>query len=789
MKKFLIALCYSLVVSNQTVVQGQDSVAASHLSQYLASRPIERLYVHHDRNAYRAGETVWIKVYQAISPQAPEASRVAYIDLADSKGNIVSQAKLSLDDGTASGQFTLPDNLPTGEYSLCAYTRWMLNFPPEGIFHRTLTIYGHSPQNAPSSLSKEAETGILLRFFPEGGDLIEGIPSKVAFEAIDTQGKEHEVSGYILDDTGDSIQQFKTTHRGKGTFFFQPQPGKQYKAYLHGSPTPYPLPERQAHGFVLTAKILPDAARITLRNNLTTETDRHIYTLTLHQEGTVIAQWPVSADKAYQYFDLPVKQLPTGIFRLTLTDETLRAYCERQLFVRFPETASLQLAADCRQEEGRKKLTINLQGKDGKPLPQNGSFSIAVVKAETEHANDRNDLCTYLFIDSQLQGSIAPAATYWQPDESKSLSRIDLLLLTHGWCRYTLAEAAQPATPPTYVMEQGLTLTGKVNRLNAKQYGQASLTALLEQDSTRQVLTCPIDNEKRFCLLSPPFYGERQVLLSAHNGEGKALPILLDSPQPTVPPLHAETEPRASLSLAPSFSPIPTDEEMIALDEVQITARKKDPMEKVRPYGGGFVQSSMDVKEEQAHGDVRQLLRRMPGVTLISNPDKRKGGNLMYAHINGMPAQTTATLVLDGYVVRDMEAVYSMEAARISHIEVLKQTNTQFGGFIKGGVIALYTHPSRSIEVKSEQLLHTWKGFSQAKEFYTPVPGDNAFFDKPHARNCVYWNPKVTIAPTGNATFSFYLNERETGSYMVHCEGYSGEGKAGATTLEIAVLE
>ena len=798
MKKISVALCLNLAVSCLTVVKGQDSIAAAHLSQYLTKRPIEQLYVHHDRSTYQAGETVWMKVYQTISPQASEASRIVYINLTDSKGNIVSQAKLPLNNGTASGQLTLPYNLPTGKYTLCAYTRWMLNFPSEGIFHRMLTLYGHTQQN--TIPQKEAENDIRLCFFPEGGHLIEGEPSKVAFEATDTQGRMHEVSGYILDNTGDSIQHFKTSHRGKGFFFFQPKPGKRYKAYLYGSPTPYPLPEPQTKGFVLTAKILPNATRITLRNNLIPATDKHVYTLTLHQEGTVMAQWPISVDKAYQYFDLPIEQLPTGIFSLTLTDETYRAYCERQLFVRYPETAKLQLAANCQQEEGRKKLTIILKGRDGKPLTQNSSFSVAVVKAETEHANDRNDLRTYLFIDSQLRRSIAPAAEYWQPDNPKYLPYIDLLLLTHGWCRYTLEEALQPAAPPTHAMEQALTLTGKVDCLTAKQTEQASLTALLEQDSTRQVLTCPIDDEKRFSLVSSAFYGERQVLLSAHNGEGKALPILLDPPLPPIG-LQVGTESRASLPPVPPLvnskekrdadtaPPTFDNEDMIALDEVQITARKKDPMEKVRPYGEGFVQSSMEVKEEQAHGDVRQLLRRMPGVTMIANPDKRKGDNLMCAHINGMPARTTATLVLDGYVVRDTEAIYCMEAARISRIEVLKQTSTQFGGFIKGGGIALYTHPSRGIEVKSEQLLHTWKGFSQRKEFYTPIPDDKAFFDKPHARNCVYWNPEVTIAPTGSATLSFYLNEQETGTYVVHCEGYSGEGKAGSETLTIEIVD
>ena len=55
------------------------------------------------------------------------------------------------------------------------------------------------------------------------------------------------------------------------------------------------------------------------------------------------------------------------------------------------------------------------------------------------------------------------------------------------------------------------------------------------------------------------------------------------------------------------------------LGEVKVTARKKDPIEKRRPYSEGFVKTSTQVKASNSFGDVRQLLRTVPGITMVPN--------------------------------------------------------------------------------------------------------------------------------------------------------------------------
>lgn len=129
------------------------------------------------------------------------------------------------------------------------------------------------------------------------------------------------------------------------------------------------------------------------------------------------------------------------------------------------------------------------------------------------------------------------------------------------------------------------------------------------------------------------------------------------------------------------------------------------------------MKTSTQVKASNSFGDVRQLLRTVPGITMVPNPDKTKS-NLQYAHINGLPGGTVAALVLDGYIAKDPEVVYSMEASRIERVEVLQQTSTQFGGFSSyGGTIVLYSRPIQGEVIATNNKICQWIGYNQTKNF------------------------------------------------------------------------
>jgi alpha-2-macroglobulin-like protein len=79
---------------------------------------------------------------------------------------------------------------------------------------------------------------LLLHFYPEGGDLVAGVPNRVYFEARTTLGKPAEVKGRLFDSDGkvvvDGVETLSVpdqpgANQGMGAFEFTPEVGKKYR--------------------------------------------------------------------------------------------------------------------------------------------------------------------------------------------------------------------------------------------------------------------------------------------------------------------------------------------------------------------------------------------------------------------------------------------------------------------------------------------------------------------------------------------------------------------------------
>ena len=102
----------------------------------------EKPYLQTDKSYYYADEEIWLKGYMNyLSPLLKDSlSKVVYIDLLNSQNKIVSSRILPIENGMMVGSMTIPGFVQPGDYTLRAYTRWMLNFDPSFTFAKSLKI-------------------------------------------------------------------------------------------------------------------------------------------------------------------------------------------------------------------------------------------------------------------------------------------------------------------------------------------------------------------------------------------------------------------------------------------------------------------------------------------------------------------------------------------------------------------------------------------------------------------------------------------------------------------------
>lgn len=112
-------------------------------SQQCMMFPSEKVYLHTDRNIYVAGETIWMRAYvvDGICHAPRLQSGYVYVTLQNPFLETVAQVRMKIDEqGRIYGYIRLPDDLPKGEYSLCAYTQYMRNFDNEYFFKKRISI-------------------------------------------------------------------------------------------------------------------------------------------------------------------------------------------------------------------------------------------------------------------------------------------------------------------------------------------------------------------------------------------------------------------------------------------------------------------------------------------------------------------------------------------------------------------------------------------------------------------------------------------------------------------------
>jgi hypothetical protein len=238
-------------------LRAQMKSVLNQFKQSVTGNLSQKVYVHQDRLQYIAGDTLWLSTYllDAALYELYPGRQVVYVELLSPAGHTINRQKLSALQGRASGYIPLPDTLQWGEYSLVAYTQWMRNFDPAYFFSRPVPVYNKFVARAKAPLPAiPAVDSLHLAFFPEGGHLVTGLTSRLAFKAVQANGKGVSVKGSIVDERGKEAALFESNALGMGSTLFTPEPGRKYTALCktEEQAIAYALPEALPEGPVMT---------------------------------------------------------------------------------------------------------------------------------------------------------------------------------------------------------------------------------------------------------------------------------------------------------------------------------------------------------------------------------------------------------------------------------------------------------------------------------------------------------------------------------------------------------
>lgn len=413
--------------------------------------PRLKMKIDFEKKAYGKGDEVVAKLELTTNENKPLANKkikfkaqLSGVDFEEKSVTTDAAGKVSL-------KFNLPKDLKT----------------TDGIINALIDFEGSTEsvsRSIPIVLNE-----IKMEFFPEGGDMVTGMASRVAFRALNEFDKAADVEGIIVNSKGAFVKEFTSYHMGMGAVEFTPQAGETYKARItkpEGILNQFELPEALKAGYIM--KVNNTADRMNINVNSFREEQLSVV---VQQRGKMLFAKSFNGLKGDNLVSVPTNNFPIGVAQVTLFDAKGIARAERLVFTNKGKQLNISVTTDKQQYQPREKVVMNIRVTDEDGLPVPGNFSLSVVDDNLlSFADDKQgNILAKMLLEPELKEKVEEPNFYFDKNEEKADRALDYLLMTSGWRKYTWKQIEQQSYPAITYQGEKAALSGIVYDGNSGQ--------------------------------------------------------------------------------------------------------------------------------------------------------------------------------------------------------------------------------------------------------------------------------------------------------------------------------
>lgn len=741
-----------------------------------------------EKEAYGPGDTV-VATLEAADLKNVKAAQAPIDYTVQLAGALLLRAtSATLEDGSARITFRLPNDLTV----------------PDGLLNVIVATDGvtESVSRAiPIVLNK-----ITLRFFPEGGQQIMGVPGRVAFQATNEFGKGADVSGVIVDKSNRVVTPFSSIHMGMGSFAFTPVAGESYFARIERPVTPpalipLPTPMERGYSFNMQEK---DSTSVTWTIHAPEE---GIVYMIAQAHGELLHTEKASVVKGKNTWRLQTNSFPRGICVFTLFDAQGIAQAERLVFLQPSKGLRIQLITNKERYEPRDQVRVDIRTTDFTGKPVRAKLSLAAVDDKIiSFADDKQDnLLSQMLLSSEVRGKIQEPSFYFDPAEPHAPEALDHLLMTQGWRRFTWQAVLDSTRNITFAPEKTRTIAGTV--VNDSGQGMATTVTLIEAGGRRRIVNVETTADGHFVFknIDPTvnillitrkpgvIVMQKNAMQSISHQSLKSTGLLPDV-QGEVDEETETSEGDVAEETTVEDLDLTFSQDVSQLSEVVITGLGVEEARNVtgtmvrvqNAPGAGFFSTA--TFEDALTGRIPGVMVRPqtgnPGasttLTLRGVSSLGSGGNEPLYVIDGYPlAPSLNRNFANGSVVdpADIESIHVINSPEATAI---------YGSRGANGVISIVTKSNlgyRQVHAKTKpprynSVLITPRGFTQVREFYQAPPERSREAKRDNFKTTVFWHHSVVTDEAGEAHVSFYHNDAVS-AFRITAEGFSTTGLLG----------
>lgn len=616
-----------------------------------------------------------------------------------------------------------------------------------------------------------------VKFFPEGGALINIPHQNVAFKAQGADGFSKEIEGFLFNSKGDTLTNFRSEHNGMGIFTMNPVNNETYYVTVRTNDSitkRFDLPAIEPKGISIAMSHYKQEIRYEIQKTEATEWPQKLFLLA-HTRGKLAILQPINPKRTFGKMNDSL--FTEGITHFMLIDEQGNALSKRLIFVPDHKPNQWQITADQPTYGKREKVSLQIAAKDNEGNPVEGTFSVSITDRKSIQPDSLADnILSNLLLTSDLKGYVEDPAFYFLNQDARTLRSIDYLMMTHGWRRHKMENVLRtPSLNFTNYIEKGQTISGRIMGFFGANVKKGPICVLAPKYNI--IATTETDEKGQF-IVNTSFRDSTTFLVQARTKKGFAgVDILMDPPQYPVA-THKAPYFNGATTFMEDYLMNTRDQyymeggmRVYNLKEVTVTAKRERPSSK-SIYTGGINTYTVEEDRLQGYGQTAfDAASRLPSVTITN-------GSEIHIRNNSEPA----IIVIDDIVYEDASDILKdIQVSDMSSISLLRGADAVIlGPRASGGAVVITLKDPRNLPARPAQgiITYTPLGYSESVEFYHPT------YDTPEKKNAqrsdfrstVYWNPELRLDAEGKATIEYYTPD-STAPEDIIIEGVDKNGK------------
>ncbi len=761
----------------------------------------EKIYLQVDKAYYNAGETIWFKAYLSADNLPHPFSKTMYAELMDDKGTLLQRKMMPIIQSGAASNFDLPDTVNSTRLFIRAYTTWMLNFDSSLLYLKPIQIIP-----AKTIVKKTPNpTTYSLQFFPEGGDLVNNISSRVAFKATDNQGTPIVVKGDIVDSKGKKITSFSSIHDGMGSLNLQPAAKEKYRALWKdkkGLQHETPLPDANKQGMVLSTEFVDNQLYYTIKRPDSVDAVNTTYQVVAQMQQRLVYSARINMTKKTSVrAQIDTDSLPNGVLQLTIFNAALQPIAERIVFINHDNyyfITDLHSADKNLSKRGRNSLQIDV----GDVLMSNLSISVTDAGLNPISLNEES-IYSQLLLSCDLKGYIYNAAYYFSGDADSVRQHLDLVMMTNGWRRFKWTDVLTGNWPLIKsIPENKLFIKGKILGLSKSLLFQKELTGILKtKNGASNIFTMPVNSQGEFSQDGLYFFDTAKLHYQLNNDKDKTLTTSASFAFQTN---FIKAPLQSIILLSGLYSPEKTDSLVLQKSSSMASLlRSQTERNKIKTLETVLVRSSQKTLKQKLDEEYTSgFFSGGDGYTFTTEDDPfAKTAMSILAYLQGKVAGLQITTTGEGsatwrgsatsFFVNEMTSdVSRLQSISMNDVAMIKVFRPPFfgaGGGGAGGAIAIYMKKGGSDNSQLKGLPVTFiNGYSVIKEFYSPDYEKKPEPDANDYRTTLYWNPNLYFDKNTRRVTIPFFNSDFCKKIRVTIEGIN---EAGQLTREEKIIE